>query len=187
MTSIAGVGNLGSDPLQFMRQTTGQGQAVQGGRPPQNAQGTNGIPEPLWEQVEDTAETAGLSSDEMDTLRSDLKAAIASALEQVDPSGGMDAGREAIDSAILNTLQEYGIDTEEIEGRMADMQTRMQAMGPPPGGAPPQGGPPPQGGGGPQGGGAGGGSSALLSSLSSEQDETTSLLSSLFPLIDEEA
>jgi len=190
MSSISGVGGLNAETLQSLLQAQKQNEANGAGRPP--PAGEAGPPQ-LWAEIEESAETAGLTAEQVDELKSSLKEAISTAMESVDRSEGPKAAHEAIDSAILSTLQGYGIDTTDIESRMEEAKSRMQSHGPPqgapPSGGPPSGGPPA---GGPPAGGAEPGNttdvgSSLLALIGAEQDDVSSFLSALFPLVDEEA
>lgn len=187
MSSISGIGGWSTDILQSLQQSW----QVNASDSTQELQKSSSSDEqnPLWNDVTETATAAGLTTEEVDELQTAIKDAIATAMESVDESEGPDAAHEAVDSAILETLQSYGLDTTDIESRMEEAKSRMQnqqAGGAPPNGGPPPGGPPPEGAGGAQGGQSSG--STLMSLLeSSEDDSTASLLSSLFPLVDEEA
>lgn len=172
MSGISSLASANAYPLQTLQQLNPQSGAAAGGRAGQ-ARPNGGEPPPgLWEDVESSAIDAGLTDEEVDELKVNLKEAIADALESVDRSAGAEAGHEAIDGAILSTLQEYGIDTTELETRMQEAHSHARAGGPPPnrGGA--------------QGGG---GSLASVTSATGEQDQASTLLSMLFPLVDEEA
>lgn len=175
MSSLSGIGGMGGDPLQFLREVRGQDPAARPQGAPQVPPPGGEPPPSLWEDIEKSAETAGLSAEGVESLRTDLKEAIAVALQAVDRSAGPEAGRETIDTAILSTLEEYGIDTEELQTRMAESRNRIQNMPPP--GQPPHGGVPPNHDGAP---------SSLAVSASGD-DAASALLSTVFPLLDETA
>ncbi|MBN2559380.1 MAG: hypothetical protein JXQ75_00415 [Phycisphaerae bacterium] len=175
MSSISGIGSTGAESLQYLWQMAQQEMAVGTTRAPQAPpQGGEGPPQ-LWEDVEESAQTAGLTEEQIDALKTDLKEAISSAMEAARQSDDREAGHKAIDNAILTTLQEYGVDTTEIESRMTEAKNRMQNMPPP------------------QQDSSGAGirfDSELLASLAgstSEESNASTLLSMLFPLVDDEA
>ena len=178
--SVSGVGGLGAEALQSLLQTQKQNEAE--GTRPAPPSGEMG-PQQLWTDIEESAETAGLNTEEVAELKSSLRDATSSAIGSVDGTQDPEAAREAIDGAILSTLQAYGVDTTEVEGRMEEAKNRMQ-NGPPPGGPPP-----------PDSASEDESESSdtseigssLLSTLGIGQDDASSLLSTLFPLVDEEA
>ena len=180
MSAVSGVGGLSTELLQSLLQAQKQNETDSTRQtPPADEMG----PQQLWTEIEESAETAGLTTEEVDELKSTLRDAIASAMNEMDSSEGPEAAREAIDGAILTTLQERDIDTTNIEARMEEAKSKMP-------GGPPLGGPPPSGS--PRSdatasGDSAGGGSTLLSLVNSEEDEAYSLISSLFPLVDEEA
>ena len=171
MSSVSGIGGTSLETLQSLRQMMEQDAASGVNRAGQSP--PNGDTPPLWEDIEESASTAGLSDEEIDSLRADLKEAIATAMESAGQTEDPQAAHEAIDDAILTTLQEYGVDTSEVESRMEEAKAHMQG-GPPPG-------PPPD------GAGAAGSTSALSSLTANADSELSSLLSAIFPLVDEEA
>ena len=173
---MSGIESIGSNLLQYMQQMRVSGESVQGpggnGPPPPK----DGVPEPLWEDVESSAESAGMTEEEIEDLRDELKTAISDAMENIDASQSSN-GREAIDEAILSTLESHGLDTDAIREKMSEAANR------PPG-------PPPQGQGYGQQSSQGQSIGDLLSSLtnsSSSTDEASQLLSLLSPLVDEQA
>ena len=169
MSAVSGAGGLSTELLQSLLQAQKQNETDSTRQtPPADEMG----PQQLWTEIEESAETAGLTTEEVDELKSTLRDAIASAMNEVDSSEGPEAAREAIDGAILTTLQERGIDTTDIEARMEEAKSKMQS-GPPPDAT--------------ASGDSAGGGSTLLSLINSEEDEACSLISSLFPLVDEEA
>lgn len=176
MLSITGVQSQTTDPLQWIRQLSGQSSTTETNRPQGPPPGGGDVPEPLWEDIEASAETAGLSEEDLSALKEELKSAISTAMESVDPSSGPESGHEAIDSAILSTLKENGIDTTDIETHMAEAKERMANM-PPPGSE--------------EDSDTQSFDSALLALLSdttsSSQFSASSLLSSFLPLVDETA
>lgn len=180
MSSLAGIGNLSSDTLQILQQIQIQNQASETSNTgAQQMPPDGGEPPPeLWEQIESSAEAAGLDSEQIESLKSDLKAAVTSAMESASGSGDPESGNAAVEEAVLSTLEEYGIDTEEVETKMSELKSQMQSMGPPPE--------------------ADSSSSEedleseLLASITSttstsSSDDDSSLLSMLFSLVDEEA
>lgn len=179
---MSSIDSIGSNLLQYMQQMRASDSTVQGAgnRPPPPQNGD--VPEPLWEDVESTAESAGLSEEEIEDLRSELKTALSEALENLDASQSSDS-RAAMDEAILSTLEDHGLDTSSIREKMSEAANR-------PAGPPPQGYGPPAGQSQGQGQGQTQGVSSLLSSIttsSTDTDKTSKLLSWLTPLIDEQA
>ena len=174
MSTMSGIGGLSNDALTSLQQMIGQNSSVSGTSKPQAPPEPGEPPPELWSEVEESAEAAGLTEEEVESLQTELKDAIASAMENVDSSEGPEAGMEAIDNAILTTLQDHGIDTSDVESRMEEMKSKVQSMGPPD-----------------MSSGTGGtqNASLVLQSLTgtTSSDDLSSLLSSLFPLVDEEA
>lgn len=171
MSSISGLSGIGTESLQSLWQTIRESETEQTGRagqaPP--AGGPTDDENPMWADIEESAETSGLTDEQIESLKADLKDAISNAVSQSDSTTDGASAHEAVDNAILSTLQEYGVDTSEIESHMAEAGQQMQGgrpMGPPPG--------------------AEGGQPSDQSSTTSGVD-TSALLASLFPLIDEEA
>ncbi len=172
MSNVTGIGGFSGDPLQYMRQMQERDPAMRGDRAAGMQPGQSERGQQLWAKVTETAESSGLNSEQIDALRSDLKSAISSAMESVDRSAGPQAGQSAIQDAILGTLQEHGVDTQDLESRMNEAKDQMQGMmasGGGPMGSQPQ------------------GMGGMFSSFADGQDPTSSLLASLFPLVDEEA
>ena len=178
--SIAGIGSGGFDisMLQQMQQMAG-GMSGVNGQPPQEMEKPDGTPPAeMWSAIETAAEEAGLSSDELESLRSDLTTAVSSIFENEDTETDT---HEAVEEAVLSTLAEYGLDTEEIESEMTAARENM-------GNRPP--GPPPGEMGGAQSTSGTDQLSALASlyqSESSTEGELSEYLMGLFPLVDEEA
>lgn len=179
---MSSIESVGSSLLQYLQQLRGSDSSVQGtgNKPPPES---GDVPEPLWEDVEESAETAGLSADEIEELRSELKTAISEAMANLDMSQTGSDGRAAIDEAVLSTLEEHGIGTDSIREKMAEGANRPP--GPPPGGQAQGQGYASQSG---QSQSIGDLLSSLVSSNSStDTDETSQLLSLLSPLVDETA
>ena len=83
------------------------------------------------------AVAAGLSTDEVDTVQDEIKAAIAAAKK--DSGSSADQGA-AVRNAIDGVLQKHGVDLEKFRSEMqSSMGGPGGAGGPPPGGPPPGG------------------------------------------------
>jgi hypothetical protein len=98
-------------------------------------------------QMTESATSAVSSADEstsnpngMAALQEQLEEAIAEALASLDKTSGAEEVMDAVKSAIDETLQANGIDTEAMQGAPPPPPD-----GAPPNGAPPAGGPPPAG------------------------------------------
>ena len=114
-------------------------------------------------RLEAIASAAGLDEETVESLQSDLRAAVGSVLEETED--GEDP-REAIKSAIESTFAAYGIDAETLKESLGEAGMRP----PPPGGGMGGFGSPPS------------GNSGYASELSA-----VDFLSQMVPLVDEDA
>ncbi len=108
-------------------------------------------------QIQEAADKAGVDLSALTELRDKVRSAIEAALTENQGASRDDLAR-AVQEAVDRTLEENGVDVEELESQLSAIGQQMprdgqavQAMqGPPPGGpppgGPPPGGPPPSGG-----------------------------------------
>jgi hypothetical protein len=127
-------------------------------------------------QIETAAKKAGVDLGAIEGLRDKVQSAVETALKENQGKSQSDT-MQAVQTAIDQTLEDSGVDPEELQSQLTALQSQMpQGMqgtrgGPPPGGPPP-GGPPP--GGPPQGAG-----STTSSTSTTTDDETTSAIQTL--------
>jgi len=77
------------------------------------------------EDLESSAEAAGLDVDALTALKDQIKTAVTAAIENYDQSSGQDGLKEAVKTAIEDTLKANGFDPAEVESRL---QTAMESM-----------------------------------------------------------
>jgi hypothetical protein len=160
MSSIGGVGGQSSLLVQQL------------GRLTTSRVGTD---ETRKAQVEAAAKKAGVDLNAIEGLRDKVQSAVETALKENQGKSQSEV-MEAVQTAIDQTLEDNGIDPEELESQLTALQSQMpkgtQGMqgGPPPGGPPP-GGPPP--------GGPPGAESSTGSTSATTDDETTTAIQTL--------
>ncbi|MGD8452527.1 MAG: hypothetical protein PVJ57_11970 [Phycisphaerae bacterium] len=188
MSTIGSTNGLDTSQLNLLQQLKAEdSQSARGiaraGDPEQGA-------ERMWSRLEAAASELGMDTDTLQALQDDLRGAVSTAMESVDDSATPEERRQAVEEAVLTTLEENGIDAAALKEQFQAMAggQGQRPDGPPPGGAPPDG--PPPGGAPPDGappeGMASDQAQASESSSTSESDLLTALLS-LFPLVDEQA
>jgi hypothetical protein len=182
MSTIGSIGGQDSSQLEMLRQMLSQRTRAQA--PPQALDSTTGA-ERAWALLESRASELGLDTEQLADLQDEVKNAVMAALDDTDLSNP-EAGREAVQGAILATLESNGMDTSALKADMTAHQN-MRPNGPPPGGPPP---------GGARPAGAGSPSDGSETERTDEEDSTSSStvnlqilkqLAELFPLLDEQA
>lgn len=172
------VGNIegGSAAAQFemLRRMQEKG----GGPPPPRPEeiGSEEGAEHLWSLVSSRAEALGMDTERVAKLRDEVKSAVMDVLEDADTSDP-DATRAAVQSAILSTLEENGVDTAKLKEDMAAHRGAGPGRPRPPNGPPP----------GERPSGADSGSASSQSASASQGTELLARLTELFKLVDEEA
>jgi hypothetical protein len=188
MTSIAGVSSATtSELLQALQklarsptqnQTEGTAQAGTPAAPPDDQAARAAFESDMKEALV----AAGLDESQADAALADVQSAISSALSEAD---GSSDPREVVQQAVDGMLQEkYGVDTDKLHQQMEAQRGAQAPPGPPPG-RPPE-------------GAATGATSSKsdsteqttlldLLSQSAGSTGTSSWLTSLFPLVDEQA
>ncbi|EAQ78554.1 hypothetical protein [Blastopirellula marina] len=143
-----------------------------------NLQATDGSqkssrPAGLQQQLGDVLESEGLSSEDQASLENDLVDALSALFDSSE--GRPDA--TAVQQTIASVFEEYGLDAEELAGRLGS--TEGAPAGGAPVGGPPTGGRPP---GGPRGGGPPAGATSEESA--DETDTESTLLETLQDLLE---
>jgi len=124
MSSIGGI-NSSSDIIQLLQQLARQ-QAEEENTTLLGLQGSSGSQRAGFEsQLSQALKEMGLSDDEVSTIQEEIQAAI----DQIEASsdGTTDMG-EAIRNAIDETLQNHGVDTDELNSQMQPPQNGMSMM-----------------------------------------------------------
>ncbi len=149
MSSIAGISSgSGLDIAQLLRQlAAAQSSSTTGTTASGSSSQTQTVDSENREQkfestMAQALENLGVSADEVSTIQDEIKAAIASSVQETGSSKG---AHEGIKSAIDSVLTEHNLDSEAVQEEFRSI------AGPPPGGPPPggrpggPGGPPPSG------------------------------------------
>jgi SOS response regulatory protein OraA/RecX len=136
MSSIGGINSSGLDIMQILQRLTRQRTEEENTTGFSGEESSGSQRAGFESRLSQTLKAMGVSDDEVATILDEIKSSISEAMKQSD---GTTDPRQIVQSMIEQTLQEHGIDTDEVKSQMKPPTGGMPSMGgmPPGNGMPP--------------------------------------------------